>query len=159
MSTQPTPPLSGPRPTLRLGACASLRLALVFAGMPGTAAAAMHLQIQGGRSYMDSSGANAAFVEATLTERPIGSSRFTWAPDISAGWIDSRCIKRFRHSTYPANNTSWVLAVGLRLRAGSERDWYHPLFFSFQPALHEGTTVALSSAYQFVSTIGWQGSF
>ena len=135
----------------------SLCLALIFVGMPRTGEAATHLQVEGGRSYIDSSGTNAAFVEATLMERTIGSSRFTWAPDISAGWIDSRCIERFRHSTYTANNTSWILAAGARLRVGSDSDWYHPLFFSFQPALHKGTTLALSSVYQFVSTIGWQG--
>jgi hypothetical protein len=31
------------------------------------------------------------------------------------------------------------------------------LFFSFQPALHAGRTQALSSVYEFVSTLGWQG--
>ena len=149
-------PIAGRRLTRQVGGCACLGLALVFAGVHETAEAATHMQIEGGRSYMDNYGAHAVFAEATLSERPIGSSRFTWAPDIAAGWIDRRSIEHFQHCRYSVDKASWILAGGVRLRAGSNRDWYHPLFFSFQPALHSGTTMALSSAYQFVSTLGWQ---
>ena len=31
------------------------------------------------------------------------------------------------------------------------------MFFSLQPALHSGRTQALSSAYEFVTSVGWQG--
>ncbi len=144
-------PKRGPRRCLWLGA------ALALADTVGTAAAATHLQIERGRSYMGRSGATAVFVEAVLAERPIGSSRLSWSPDCSVGWIDGRSIEHFRYSHYATDNASWIVASGVRLRAGGDKDWYHPLFFSFQPALHSGTTMALSSVYELVSTLGWQG--
>lgn len=49
-----------------------------------------------------------------------------------------------------------LLAAGARFRYGAPGDWYHHFFFGFQPALHTGRTRALSSAYEFVSTLGWQ---
>jgi len=52
-------------------------LALAMAGAASAASAATHLEVQGGRSYMDSHGTNAAFVEATFDAHPIGSTRFT----------------------------------------------------------------------------------
>lgn len=120
-------------------------------------AAAMDLQLQVGRSYMDSYAANAAFVESVLNEKPIGSGRFTWAPDISLGWINGRDLARFRESRYGTDQDSWLAAGGVRFRYGDAGSWSHALFFSFQGALHAGRTEALSSVGEFVSTAGWQG--
>ena len=118
--------------------------------------AATHVEVQGGRSYTDSHGTNAAFVEAVFAPRPIGNSRFTWSPDISAGWIDGRNVAKYRGRSYGDGNSVALLAAGARFHLGDQRDWYHPLFFSFQVAGTNRTTIALSSHYQFVSTVGLQ---
>lgn len=122
--------------------------------LPATAA---RLEIQGGRSYMDSYASNTVFVEGIFDEHRIGDSRFSWSPDVSAGWINGRDVARYRNSRYTTADDIWLVAGGARVRYGDAGDWYHRLFFSFQPALHSGRTQALSSAYEFVSTLGWQG--
>ena len=134
------------------------RLALAFT-LAATAlpVAAAHLELQGGRSYMDSYGANAAFVEAVFAPHPLGDSRFTWSPDVSAGWIDHRDVRRYRGAPYDTTDAVTLLAAGARFRGGDAGDWYHPLFFGFELAGTNHTTQALSSHYQFVSTLGWQG--
>lgn len=118
--------------------------------------AAPTFELQLGRSYTSSRGAAAAFTEGTFAERSIGSTRVTWTPDVSAGWIDGRDVRRHRRSRYSITDSIWLVAAGARFRYGARGDWYHHLFFSFQPALHTGRTRALSSAYEFVSTLGWQ---
>lgn len=120
-------------------------------------AAAARLNLEFGRSYMDSTGTTAAFVDVVFDQRRIGDSRFGWSPDVSIGWIDGRNIKRYDCCRYSTNESAWLIAGGIRLHYGGATDWYRPLFFSFQPALNSGRTQALSSAYEFVSTIGWQG--
>lgn len=160
MDAQFTPPTSSGRHHrcgFRLKKHAWTGVVFLLAEALSAGAAATHVQVEGGRSYMDSAGATAVFAEAVFAETPIGSSRFSWAPDISVGWIDRRDLDRYRNASYATNNASWLVAGGVRVRVGSAADWYHPLFFSFQPALHTGTTLALSSVYEFVSTIGWQG--
>lgn len=142
MRLSPTP--------LRL-ACA---LSLAFLALPATAA---RLEIQGGRSYMDSYTAKTVFVEAVFDERRLGDSRLSWAPDASLGWIDGRDTSRFGEGRYSARDPVWLAALGARFRYGDPGDWYRSLFFSFQPALQHGRTQALSSVYEFVSTLGWQG--
>lgn len=137
------------RPLLR----PTLLLALALTAAP---AAAAHLELQGGRSYMDSYGSNAAFAEAVFAPHAIGASRFSWAPDVSLGWIDGRDVRRYRASRYNTHDAVALLAAGARFRAGDDH-WYHPLFFSIQLAGSDRTTQALSSHYQFVSTLGWQG--
>jgi hypothetical protein len=88
----------------------------------------------------------------------IGSSRFSWAPDVTAGWIDGRDnISRFRDTRYTTRDHVWLLAGGLRLQFGAQEAWYRRLFFSFQPSLHTGRTQGLSTSYEFTSTLGWQG--
>jgi hypothetical protein len=49
-----------------------------------------------------------------------------------------------------------LVAAGARLRTTDESAWYHPVFFSFQVAGTNHTTQALSTHYQFVSTLGLQ---
>jgi hypothetical protein len=135
-----------------------LRRALLLAfSMAAVPAAATHLELQGGRSYMDSYGTNAAFAEAVFAPRPIGASRFTWSPDVSLGWIDGRDVARYRGARYGTTDAVALLAAGARFHAGDDSRWYHPLFVSFQLAGTSQTTQALSSHYQFVSTLGWQG--
>jgi hypothetical protein len=134
--------------------------ALVATGLVGLASISAHAQsieVQGGRSYMDSHATNAFFVESVFDARPMGTSRFTWSPDVSLGWINGRDGQDLRKYRHPGTTDSiGLLAGGARLHYGDEGDWYHPLFFSFQAAAQTGRTQALSSAYEFVSTLGWQ---
>ncbi|MGH8159913.1 MAG: lipid A 3-O-deacylase [Rhodanobacter sp.] len=132
-----------------------LALALVAPALP--AMATTRWEIQAGPSYMDSNSTATVFVESVFNEQRIGSSRFTWSPDVSLGWIDGRDVQRFRHNRYTTEDSIALIAGGLRLHYGDAGDWYRRLFVSFQPVLHGGRTQALSSAYEFASTIGWQG--
>jgi hypothetical protein len=133
----------------------ALALLLATATLP---AAAAHLELQGGRSYMDDHGANAAFIETTFAPHAIGSSgRLDWSPDVTAGWINGRDVNRYRHAEFDTNHSVALLAAGARFHYGAPDAWYRPLFFSFQLAGINQTTQALSSHYQFVSTFGWQG--
>lgn len=134
--------------------CGALTLLLATTALP---AAAAHLEVQGGRSYMDDHGANAAFVEATFAPRAVGNSRLNWSPDVSAGWIDGRDVRRYRTAPFDTHRSVALLAAGARFHYGAPDAWYRPLFFSFQLAGINHTTQALSSHYQFVSTLGWQG--
>ncbi|MFZ0869743.1 MAG: acyloxyacyl hydrolase [Rhodanobacter sp.] len=120
-------------------------------------AAAAHLEIQGGRSYMDSFASNAAFVESVFDDHYFGSSRFSWAPDASLGWINGRDLAHYRYSNPSTTDDAWILAGGVRFHYGDANRWYRQLFFSFQLALQSAHTQALSSPYEFVSTLGWQG--
>jgi hypothetical protein len=106
---------------------------------------------------MDSYGANTVFVEGVFDAHRIGNGRFSWSPDVSLGWIGGRDVGRYRFYRYTTQDAAWLLAGGARLRYGDADDWYHPLFVSFQPAVHTGRTQALSSGYEFVSSVGWQG--
>jgi hypothetical protein len=132
-------------------------LVLSLAGPIPPAVATTRWEIQAGPSYMDSTSTTALFVESVFNEQHIGSNRFTWSPDISLGWIDGRDIQRFRYGRYTTKDSIGLLAGGVRIHYGDAGNWYQPLFFSFQPVLHSGRTQALSSAYEFASTIGWQG--
>ncbi|MDF4004769.1 acyloxyacyl hydrolase [Luteibacter sp. PPL552] len=130
--------------------------ALSFAATAAPAAAA-HLEFQGGRSYMDDYGTPAFFVESVFDPQPMGQSRFTWSPDVSIGYIKGRDVGRYRDSHPGVTNNVWVGALGARFHYGNEGDWYRPLFFSFQVAgTAGGRTQALSSGYEFVSTLGYQ---
>ncbi len=132
-----------------------LAIGLVAQMLP--AMATTRWEIQAGPSYMDRTSTTAVFVESVFNEQRIGSSRFTWSPDVSLGWIDGRDVQRFRYNRYTTEDSIGLIADGVRVHYGDADDWYRPLFVSFQPALHSGRTQALSSAYEFVSTIGWQG--
>lgn len=131
-------------------------LALLLATLALPAAAA-RLELQGGRSYMDTHGANTAFVELTFDARPVGATRMDWSPDFSAGWIDGRDVPKYRGWPYGTRPSVKLLAAGARFHYGAPDAWYRPLFFGFQLAAIDHTTQALSSHYQFISTFGWQG--
>ncbi|MDE2156205.1 MAG: acyloxyacyl hydrolase [Xanthomonadaceae bacterium] len=120
-------------------------------------AAAARLELQAGRSYMSSRGTATVFVESVFDEHRIGNTRFSWSPDVSLGWINGRDIGVYRHNRYGTTEDAWVLAGGVRAHYGDAGDWYHHVFLSFQPAYNSARTQALSSAYEFVSTLGWQG--
>ncbi len=130
-----------------------LLMGLLTAALP---AAAARLEVQGGRSYTDSYGANAAFVEAVFAPRTLGQTRFVWSPDVSLGWIDGRHVARYDGQRFDSRDSVALLAAGARVHFGGTGDWYQPLFFSEQLAVTNHTTHALSSHYQFVSTLGWQ---
>jgi hypothetical protein len=134
-----------------------LLAALSLSAVALPAFADTHVEVQGGRSYMDSHGTNAFFIESVFDAHPMGQSRFTWSPDVSIGYIKGRDIERYDDYRPGVSNNVWVGALGARLHYGNESDWYQPLFFSFQVAgTAGGHTQALSSSYQFVSTLGWQ---
>lgn len=134
-----------------------VRLAMAFSlALVGFPAAASHWEVQGGRSYMDADATNAVFVEAVFGERPIGNSRFSWSPDLSLGWINGRPLAQYDVGRFATRDDVVLLAAGARFHYGDASNWYHGLFFSFQPALQTGRSQALSSAYEFVSTLGWQ---
>jgi len=118
----------------------------------------VHIEAQLGRSYMDSFGTNAGFLEATFREYSMGQTPFTWSPDISTGWINGRNLAWYTRYALGTEDKIWIVAAGIRLRYGGDASYMHHFFFSFQPSLHTGRTQALSSPYEFVSTLGWQGS-
>jgi hypothetical protein len=138
-------------PTLRT---AFVLLPLTLAALP---AAAARWELQAGRSYMDDYGANTAFVEAVFTPRRLGDSRFSWAPDVSVGWIDGRDVPRFRGKRYTTSDSIALLAAGVRLYCDDGDAWSRRWFLGLQPVLHTGRTQALSSVYEFATTVGWQG--
>lgn len=127
---------------------------LASASLP---AAAARVEIEAGRSYMDRYPAGTVFVEGVLAETVLGDTGVSWSPDVSAGWIDGRAVAKFRDNRYTTRDAIWLVAAGARFHYGEAGAWYRPLFFAFQPALQAGRTQALSSGYEFVSTLGWQG--
>ncbi|HEY9131615.1 MAG TPA: acyloxyacyl hydrolase [Dyella sp.] len=140
---------------MRLITFARSALALALLGLTLPAAAA-RLEIQGGRSYMDSHGTNAAFVEFVTDDSQIGHSNFTWAGDFSLGYINGRDIARYRNTRYGTTDDVKLLAGGVRLQYGSDDDWYHGFFWAPQVAVLSGKTIALSSTGEFVNTVGYQ---
>lgn len=118
----------------------------------------IHVEAQLGRSYMDSYSTNAGFLEATFREYSLGQTAFTWSPDVSMGWINGRNLEQYKHYAVSTEDKIWIGAAGIRLGYRGDTSYLHHFFFSFQPALHTGRTQALSSPYEFVSTLGWQGS-
>jgi lipid A 3-O-deacylase PagL len=137
-------------------------LAAAVLGFASMSASAQRIEVQGGRSYMDSHPTNVYFIESVFSEAPIGQSRWTWAPDVSLGYIGGRegqGVRRYADSHPGTRDDVWLLGAGARLRYGQVGDWYHPFFFSFQAAGQSGRTQALSSGYEFISTLGWQWKF
>ncbi len=134
------------------------RVAAAFALLPlAMSARAARIQIEGGRSYMDSHAANTMFAEAEFDANPIDASRWSWSPDVALGWIQGRDLVHYRGSRHASSEAAWLLAAGARVSYGEAGHWYRHLFLSFQPALNSARTLALSSPYEFVSTLGWQG--
>ena len=133
-----------------------LAFAIALLALPVLSQAATRLEVQAGRSYMDSHGTHVGFVEAVFAPYAIGNTRFTLSPDVSAGWIEGRNLAQFNGARYGTRPSVALVAAGARLRTTDESAWYHPVFFSFQVAGTNHTTQALSTHYQFVSTLGLQ---
>lgn len=129
---------------------------VVLAAISGTATAG-RLEVEGGRSYMDSRPTSVLFVESVFSDHPLGDSGLTWSPDVSLGWIDGRELSRYNGARYTPHDDVWLVAGGARFHLGAAGGWYRSLFFSEQLALQTRRTLALSSDYEFVSTLGWQG--
>ncbi|WP_430391921.1 lipid A 3-O-deacylase [Dyella sp. 20L07] len=129
-------------------------LAVALMGLSAAAFADTRIEVDGGRSYSDGYWTNAAFVEAVFGEHQIGSTRFTWAPDTSLGFINGRNVTRYGNKV---SDDVWLLAGGARIRVGDNNDWYHHLFWTAQVAAQAGRTLALSSGGEFVNSLGWQG--
>jgi len=132
-------------------------VALLGLGTFCASASAAQWSIEGGRSYMDSHPATTAFVEGVFASHPLGSTNFTWAPDVSLGWIDGRRLSRYAGAHYNPREVVWLVAGGVRLQHAATDAWYGHLFFSEQLALQNRHSLALSSDYEFVSSVGWQG--
>jgi hypothetical protein len=129
---------------------------LMFA-LPALPAMAARFELQGGVSYMNSYSAPAAFGEVIFDEHAFGSSNFTWAPDITAGWIGGRDLKRFDSYRYTTRDDIGLVGAGVRIHYGPANAWYRRFFISEQPTVHTGRTEALSSAFEFMTTVGYQG--
>lgn len=129
---------------------------LMFA-LPAFPALAARFELQGGVSYMDSYSTPAAFGEVIFDPYQIGSSNFSWSPDITVGWIGGRDLKRFDSARYTTRDDIGLLAGGVRFHYGPADAWYRRLFISEQPTVHTGRTAALSSAFEFTTTVGYQG--
>lgn len=131
-------------------------VAALLLTLPTLPASAAQIELEGGRSYMDSHGTDAAFIESVFSSYPISGSGLDWSPDVSVGWLDGRDVARYRHARYTTHDDIKLIAAGVRFRSSNANAWYHPLFFSFQPTYHSGRTQALSTGYEFISTLGWQ---
>ncbi|GAA0710414.1 lipid A 3-O-deacylase [Dokdonella soli] len=119
-------------------------VALLFAQPPAHADDGARWEVLAGRSRtLQTLWTNAAFVERLGDERAIGP--FTWAPDFALGWIQSRST-----STARLGHDVGLLAFGARLHV------WRGAFVSEQLALTFGRTDALSTAGEFVGSIGWQ---
>jgi hypothetical protein len=133
-----------------------LAVALICA-LPALPAMAARFELQGGVSYMDSYSTPVAFGEVIFDPSQIGSSNFSWSPDITAGWISGRDLRRFDNSRYTTRDDIGLVAAGVRFHYGPADAWYRRLFVSEQPTVHTGRTEALSSAFEFTTTVGYQG--
>ena len=133
-----------------------LRSALVLALMSLSAAAMAdtRIEVDGGSSYSDSNWTSTGWVGAVFKDHGIASSRFTWAPVVSLGYIEGRNGTRYGHAV---SDDVWLLAGGTRFHYGDDSNWYHHLFWTAQVAAQAGRTQALSSAGEFVNSVGWQG--
>ncbi|WP_267225631.1 acyloxyacyl hydrolase [Dyella silvae] len=129
-------------------------VALALLGLSASALAGTRIEVAGGRSDSDGYWTNTAWLEATFSERVIGHSRFTWAPDASLGFINGRHVARYGATVA---DDVWLLAGGVRFHYGESSDWYHHLFWTAQIAIQAGRTMALSSGGEFVNSVGWQG--
>lgn len=130
---------------------------VLLLALPTFPAMAARFELQGGVSYMDSYSTPAAFGEVIFDEHQIGSSNFTWAPDVTAGWISGRSLKRFDNSRYTTRDDIGLVSAGVRFHYGPANAWYRRLFISEQPTVHTGRTEALSSGFEFSTTFGYQG--
>ena len=131
-----------------------LTIALLLAALVVPAAHAGTLEILGGRSK--TSGwrwTDAAFLAAVGDAHPfrLGSHALSWSPDVELGWIGPRPVTArnvHEYLTHPV----WMAMGGARVSG-----FWNRAFFGFDVALTKDRSGSLSSPYEFVSTLGWQG--
>lgn len=122
---------------------AGLMMASSF--VPTTARAA-DVDILAGRSVTSGSRwTNSAFVNVAFNTYEYKNLHIR--PVATVGWVDGR-------STHHDNldHDVYVAGGGLRLE-----NFWHGMFASFQVGVAGGRTDALSSAGQFISSVGWSG--
>ena len=127
-----------------------LLLAAVVAGAGMLAAsvpaAATDVNVVAGSSVTSSSRwTQAAFVDVAASTRDWRGIH--WQPVASLGWINGRSTRQDN-----LDHDVFVGGAGVRLV-----DWWRGAFFSFQLGAAAGRTDAISSAGQFISSLGWQG--
>jgi len=131
-----------------------LTIALLLAALVVPAAHAGTLEILGGRSKTSSwRWTDAAFLAAVGDAHPfrLGSHALSWSPDVELGWIGPRPVTArnvHEYLTHPV----WMAMGGARLSG-----FWRRAFFGFDVALTKNRSGSLSSPYEFVSTLGWQG--
>lgn len=107
--------------------------------------AAARVELSGGRSVtLSHDWTTVLFAEWIGDPHPLW--KLSWAPAVGLGHFGARPNlpgERLDHDV-------WVGAAGARLY------FWRGLFFEFQGALTDGKTDALSTPYEFVSTLGWQ---
>lgn len=122
-------------------------LLLLLLSMPAAVAAAQPgVELSVGRSYtLRNKWTDVAFLEWTGTPRTLGWVR--WAPAVALGRVAARDASLGNH----LDHTVWVGAAGARVYL------WRDAFFGFEVAATGGRTDALSTPYEFVSSLGWQG--
>ncbi|AIF46423.1 hypothetical protein [Dyella japonica] len=128
--------------------------ALALIGASAAAMADPRIEINGGRSYSDGHWTNTAWIEGIWGEHTFGHSEFSWAPAASLGFVNGRHVARYGNAV---SDDVWLLGGGVRLRYGGADDWYHHLFWTSEIAAQAGRTQELSSAGEFVNSVGWTG--
>ncbi|TAN02430.1 MAG: lipid A 3-O-deacylase [Rhodanobacteraceae bacterium] len=119
-------------------------VALALIGMVCGSAQA-RVEFSAGRSNTPRHGwTNVGFFEWIGDPQPVGW-KLAWAPAFSLGRLNGRDTNAER-----LNHAAWVAAGGARLYG------WRSLFWGFQVAATHGKTDALSSTYEFVSSLGWQ---
>ncbi|HET6907541.1 MAG TPA: lipid A 3-O-deacylase [Rhodanobacteraceae bacterium] len=123
---------------------AAFVLAALLACIPRAAA---RVELSGGRSMtLHHDWTTVFFAEWIGDARPWW--KFNWAPAIGLGHFNARTdLPNAR-----LDNDVWVGAAGARLYL------WRGAFFGFQVAATDGKTDALSTPYEFVSSLGWQGA-
>lgn len=133
----------GHRSAWRIGCIKAIVILALAALCCGTAEARVELSL--GRSRTPHHGwTDVEFLEWVGDPRQIG--RFAWAPAFGLGRFNARDTSADR-----LNHVVWVGAGGGRLYL------WRRAFFGFQVAATHGKTDALSSTYEFVSSLGLQG--
>ncbi len=124
---------------------------------PESRARDLRVELQGGPSYMDTHGITAVFVEVMGDQRSVSGSTINWQPVVSLGWIDKRGLPNHLGGSDKVASDTKIAAAGARIHLGTANSWYQPLFLGFELAYNQHSTCALSSHYEFMSTLGWQG--
>ncbi len=110
--------------------------------------AAARVELSGGRSQTTHQDWTSVFF-AEWIGAPQPEWKLHWAPGVGLGHFNAR----LNLPGVRLDNDVWVGAVGARLYL------WRGAFFEFQGALTDGKTDALSTPYEFVSTLGWQGHY